>query len=271
MFEITDALPSVKEADDPVRMEKMRGDIELKNVTFEYEAGHPIIKDISLKVESGKMYGIVGKTGAGKSTIINLMARLYDVTGGEILIDGVNVRDIAFEDLRRCIGIVSQETYLFMGSIADNIRYSDPNVPMEEVISAAKAANAHDFIMKLPDGYDTKVGEGGVSLSGGEKQRISIARAIIQRPDILILDEATASMDTRTERRIQAAIDNLKAGRTIISTAHRLSTLRDADMLCVIENGELKEKGTHDELIAKKGKYFELYKMQFEALGFINN
>ncbi|WP_294482984.1 ABC transporter ATP-binding protein [uncultured Ruminococcus sp.] len=271
MFEITDALPSVKEADDPVRMEKMRGDIELKNVTFEYEAGHPIIKDISLKVESGKMYGIVGKTGAGKSTIINLMARLYDVTGGEILIDGVNVRDIAFEDLRRCIGIVSQETYLFMGSIADNIRYSDPNVPMEEVISAAKAANAHDFIMKLPDGYDTKVGEGGVSLSGGEKQRISIARAIIQRPDILILDEATASMDTRTERRIQAAIDNLKAGRTIISIAHRLSTLRDADMLCVIENGELKEKGTHDELIAKKGKYFELYKMQFEALGFINN
>ncbi len=270
MFEITDALPSVKEAHEPVRMERMNGSIELKNVSFEYEAGHPIIKDVSLKVEAGQMYGIVGKTGAGKSTIINLIARLYDVTGGEILIDGVNVRSIAFEDLRRCIGIVSQETYLFIGSIADNIRYSDPNVSMEEVIEAAKAANAHDFIMKLPDGYDTKVGEGGVLLSGGEKQRISIARAIIQRPDILILDEATASMDTRTERRIQASIDKLKAGRTIISIAHRLSTLRDADMLCVIENGELKETGTHDQLIAKKGKYFDLYKMQFEALQFIN-
>lgn len=271
MFEITDALPSVKEADDPVRMEKLSGDIELRNVTFEYKAGIPIIKNVSLKVEAGKMYGIVGKTGAGKSTIINLIARLYDVTGGEILIDGVNVRSIASADLRKHIGIVSQETYLFMGSIADNIRYADPSVSMEEVISAAKAANAHDFIMKLPDGYDTKVGEGGVSLSGGEKQRISIARAIIQRPDILILDEATAAMDTRTERRIQAAIDNLKAGRTIISIAHRLSTLRDADMLCVIENGELKETGTHDELIKKRGKYFDLYKLQAESLKFIND
>lgn len=270
MFEITDALPTVKEAEEPVHFERLKGDIELKNVTFEYEAGRPIIKDISLKVEAGKMYGIVGKTGAGKSTIINLMARLYDVTGGEITIDGVNVRKIAFEDLRRSIGIVSQETYLFIGTVADNIRYANPEATMEEVIEAAKAANAHEFISKLTEGYDTKVGEGGVSLSGGEKQRISIARAIIQKPDILILDEATASMDTRTERKIQAAIDNLKEGRTIISIAHRLSTLRDADMLCVIENGELKETGTHDELIRKKGKYYELYKLQSEALKFIN-
>ena len=161
----------------------MRGEIELKNVSFEYEAGHPIIKNVSLKVEAGKMYGIVGKTGAGKSTIINLMARLYDVTGGEITIDGVPIRKIAFEDLRRNIGIVSQETYLFIGSIADNIRYADPEASMEEVIEAAKSANAHEFITKLPEGYNTRVGEGGISLSGGEKQRISIARAIIQKAE----------------------------------------------------------------------------------------
>jgi ATP-binding cassette subfamily B protein len=270
MFEIMDALATVKEDENPVRMENMRGDIELKNASFEYEAGHPIIKNVSLKVKSGQMFGIVGKTGAGKSTIINLMARLYDVTGGEITIDGVPIRKIAFEDLRRNIGIVSQETFLFIGTVADNIRYANPDASMEEVIEAAKSANAHEFILRLPEGYDTMVGEGGVSLSGGERQRISIARAIIQKPDILILDEATASMDTRTERRIQNAIESLGQGRTVISIAHRLSTLRGADMLCVIENGELKEMGTHDELIRKKGKYFELYRLQSEALQFIN-
>lgn len=270
MFEIMDALPSVKEAEEPVHIENMKGDIELKNVTFEYEAGRPIINNVSMKVKAGQMFGIVGKTGAGKSTIINLMARLYDVTGGEITVDGVPIRKIATADLRRNIGIVSQETFLFIGTIADNIRYSNPDATMEEVIEAAKNANAHEFITKLPDGYNTRIGEGGVSLSGGEKQRISIARAIIQRPNILILDEATASMDTRTERKIQAAIDKLKQGRTIISIAHRLSTLRDADTLCVIERGELKEQGTHDELIRKKGKYFELYKLQSDALKFIN-
>lgn len=269
MFEIMDALPTVKEDEHPVHIENMRGDIELKNVSFEYEAGHPIIKNVSIKVQAGHMFGIVGKTGAGKSTIINLMARLYDVTGGEITIDGVPIRKIAKADLRRNIGIVSQETFLFIGSIADNIRYANPEATMEEVIEAAKSANAHEFITKLPEGYNTKVGEGGISLSGGEKQRISIARAIIQKPNILILDEATASMDTRTERKIQAAIDSLKQGRTIISIAHRLSTLRDADMLCVIENGELKETGTHDRLIRAKGKYYELYKLQSEALQFI--
>lgn len=269
MFEILDGEPTVRESENPVRFEDMEGNIELKNVQFEYEAGRPIIKDVSLKVNAGQMFGIVGKTGAGKSTIINLIARLYDVTGGEISIDGVNIKEIATEDLRRNIGIVSQETYLFIGTVADNIRYARPDAPMEEVIEAAKSANAHEFITKLPDGYDTKIGEGAMSLSGGERQRISIARAIIQKPNILILDEATASMDTRTERKIQIAIDSLKEGRTIISIAHRLSTLRDADMLCVIENGELKEIGTHDELIRAKGKYYELHKLQADSLKFI--
>lgn len=271
MFEILDSLPTVKEAENPIHIENMKGDISFKNVKFEYEAGRPILKNVSFDIKGGTMFGIVGKTGAGKSTIINLLARLYDVTDGEITIDGVPLKKIAFEDLRRNIGIVSQETYLFMGTIADNIRYARPDATMEEVIEAAKSANAHEFISKLQDGYDTKIGQSGTNLSGGERQRISIARAIIQKPNILILDEATASMDTRTERKIQVAIDSLKQGRTIISIAHRLSTLRDADMLCVIENGEVKENGTHDELIREKGKYFELYRLQSDALKFIQD
>ena len=268
MFEILDSEPEVKDPKEPACVPggELKGDIEFKNVSFEYEAGRPILKNLSFKTEAGHFTGIVGKTGAGKSTIINLISRMYDVTGGEITIDGIPVKKIAFETLRKSIGVVSQETYLFMGSIADNIRYARPAASMEEVIEAAKNAGAHDFIMKLPDAYDTVTGSGGVSLSGGEKQRISIARALIQKPSILILDEATAAMDTATERKIQNAIDRLKEGRTIIAIAHRLSTLRDADKLCVIEHGELKEQGTHDELIRKKGKYYDLYKLQSESL-----
>ena len=268
IFEITDSIPTVKPPQNPVKIEKdgLKGDISLRNVSFEYEAGVPVLKDVSLDIKAGRFYGIVGKTGAGKSTIINLISRLFDPTNGTISIDGINVRDIAFSDLRKNIGIVSQETYIFMGTVADNIRYARPDATMEEVIEAAKNANAHDFILKLPEGYDTVIGSGGADLSGGERQRISIARALIQKPNILILDEATASMDTRTERKIQNAIDNLKKGRTVIAIAHRLSTLREADTLCVIENGEVKEKGTHDELIRLKGKYFELYRLQAEAL-----
>lgn len=269
MFEILEAKPTVKEAENPVRMEHLKGDISVKNISFAYEPGYPIIEKASFDIKAGQMFGIVGKTGAGKSTIINLMARLYDVTDGEITVDGVGIKDIATEDLRRNIGIVSQETYIFMGSVADNIRYAKPQASMEEVIEAAKSANAHEFIVKLPNGYDTEIGAGRANLSGGERQRISIARAIIQKPDILILDEATASMDTRTERKIQNAIDSLKKGRTIISIAHRLSTLRDADMLCVIDRGKVAEIGTHELLIHKKGKYFDLYKLQSDALKFI--
>jgi ATP-binding cassette subfamily B protein len=210
--------------------------------------------------------GIVGKTGSGKSTLVNLLARLYDPSEGSITLDGHNLKDIFMGDLRKNIGIVSQEIYLFSGSIADNIRYARPEASMEEVISAAKAASAHDFIMKLPDGYETRVGSGGQDLSGGEKQRISIARTVIQNPGILILDEATAAMDTETERRIQESIHSLQEGRTTIAIAHRLSTLRDADVLAVIDQGEMKEYGTHEELMKLEGVYHKLYTLQQEAI-----
>ena len=270
MFEILDTEPSVREKENPVRMPEIKGNISARNISFEYEVGRPVIKNVSFDVEAGQMIGLVGKTGAGKSTIINLISRLYDVTEGEITIDGVDIRDIAFEDLRKNIGIVTQETYLFMGTIADNIRYAKPDASLEEVVAAAKAAFAHDFIARFPEGYDTKVGNGGVQLSGGEKQRISIARAILQNPPILILDEATAAMDTQTERNIQTAIEKLRAGKTIISIAHRLSTLRDADRLAVIDDGKLCESGTHQELLEKRGVYFNLHKIQLDSLKFIN-
>ncbi len=269
MFEILDAEATVRQAEHPVRLPQMQGNIQLEHVSFEYDPGRPVIQDVSFEVKAGQMFGIVGKTGAGKSTIIHLISRLYDVTEGRILIDGVDIRDIAFEDLRHNIGVVSQETYLFIGTIADNIRYARPEASMEEVIEAAKAAFAHEFILKQPEGYDTLIGAGGVALSGGERQRLSIARAILQKPSILILDEATASMDTRTERKIQGAISRLKEGRTILSIAHRLSTLRDADQLAVIEHGELAEMGTHAELIAKRGRYYNLHRLQTEAFQFI--
>ncbi len=266
VFELTDTEPSVKEAENPVHPEHLQGNIELKNVMFEYEPGRPVIQDLSLSVQAGRMVGIVGKTGAGKSTVVNLMARLYDVKEGVITVDGVDVRQIAVKDLRKNIGIVSQEIYLFNGTVKDNIRYARPDASEEEVIAAAKAAAAHEFILKLPNGYETRIGpDGGQDLSGGEKQRLSIARAVLQNPKILILDEATASMDTVTERKIQEALTALQQGRTTVAIAHRLSTLRDADVLAVIDKGKMAEYGTHEELIRKKGVYYNLYKLQAEA------
>ncbi len=266
VFEIIDTEPSVQDSPNPISLPEMKGNIELKNVMFEYEPGHPIIKNLSLTVEAGHIVGIVGKTGAGKSTIVNLMARLYDVNEGTITIDGINLKEIALKDLRRNIGIVSQEIYLFAGTVADNIRYARPEASQEEVIAAAKAAAAHEFILKLPNGYETRVGTGGQDLSGGQRQRISIARAILQDPKILILDEATASMDTVTERKIQDALSTLQKGRTTVSIAHRLSTLRDADRLAVINNGKMVEYGTHEELMEQKGEYYNLYTLQAEAI-----
>ncbi len=269
VFEIMDTEPDVQDKENPVILDDFKGSVELNELQFEYEPAHPIIKNLSLKIEAGEMLGIVGKTGAGKTTLSNLIARLYDPKEGIVKIDGVDVKDLSSKQLRNNIGIVSQDIFLFMGTIADNIRYARPDATNDEVIAAAKAASAHSFISKLPDGYETYVGSGGQSLSGGERQRISIARTIIQNPKILILDEATAAMDTETERNIQNSLTELKNGRTTIAIAHRLSTLRDADKLAVIDDGECIEFGTYDELIEKKGAYYKMYKLQEEALRFI--
>lgn len=266
VFEVCDAKPDITEKENAVSFENLRGDIEINELEFEYEPARPVIKKLSLEVKAGDMLGIVGKTGAGKTTIANLIARLYDAKEGNVKIDGIDVRDLKLTELRRNIGLVSQDIYLFIGSIADNIRYAKPDASMDEVIAAAKAASAHDFIMKLPDAYETRVGAGGQKLSGGERQRISIARTIIQNPKILILDEATAAMDTETERNIQYSLTQLKEGRTTIAIAHRLSTLRDADYLAVIDDGKIKEYGTFSELIRQKGEFYKQYKIQSEAL-----
>jgi len=266
LIEVMDAEPDVVEAKEPKSLGDIKGHVEFRNVDFSYDKNRKIIDNVSFDIEAGHALGIVGHTGAGKSTLANLLIRLYDVTDGEILIDGINVKDISFAELRKHVSIVSQETYLFMGTILDNIRYARPEATYEEVIEAAKIAGAHDFIIKLPDGYSTMIGFGYKDLSGGERQRLSIARSILRDPKILILDEATAAMDTETERKIQTAIERLSKGRTTITIAHRLSTLRDADKLIVIENGKMPEAGTHLELINKKGIYYNLYKLQLDAM-----
>ncbi len=266
MFEIIDAIPELREKPDAVRMKTMEGNIELKNVTFGYEPHKPILKNINLKIEAGKMLGIVGRSGAGKSTLVNLISRLYDPQEGEIYIDNTDIKDIAFKDLRRNVAMVSQDTYIFMGTVAENIAYANPEASFDKIVEAAVLASAHDFICKMPEGYDTVIGSAGRNLSGGERQRISIARAILADPKILILDEATASVDTETEKAIQASINILIKDRTTISIAHRLSTLRDADRLIVIDNGEITEEGTHNELVEKKGVYYKLKELQTKAL-----
>ena len=266
MFEIIDAVPEIREDEDPVSMKKPKGEIELKNVTFGYEINRPVLKNINLKIPAGSMLGIVGRSGAGKTTLVNLISRMYDPQEGSIFLDGVDIRRIAFHDLRRNVAMVSQETYIFMGTVEENIAYANPKATKQEIIRAAKLASAHEFILRMPDGYNTMVGSSGRELSGGERQRISIARAILADPKILILDEATASVDTETERAIQKAINYLVKDRTTISIAHRLSTLRDADFLCVLDNGEITEKGTHKELEELHGTYFKLMELQTKAL-----
>ena len=261
VFEILEETPEVGDIGLPIDI-RIEGEINVKNVTFGYESYNPVLSNVSADIKPGEMIGIVGHSGSGKTTLINLIMRLYDVNTGAIEIDGVNIKDISQEALRSQMGVVLQETFLFAGTIRDNIAYACPNATDEMVIEAAKTANAHDFIMDLPQGYNTAVGAGGHSLSGGEKQRIAIARAIIHNPKILILDEATAALDTETEKLIQDALKKLVRNRTTLAIAHRLSTLRNADRLLVLDHGKVAEFGTHSELLENRGIYYKLVMAQ---------
>ena len=263
LFEILDRPPGVPEPAHPVHPEKIRGSIEIRNASFRF-GSRQVIDGVSLDVKPGEMIGLVGTTGAGKSTLVNLVCRFYDVSEGAVLVDGSDIRSFPTAEYRRHIGIVLQDPFLFWGSIAENIAYGKPDATRPEIVAAARAARAHEFILQLSDGYDSMVGERGHTLSGGERQRISIARALLIDPSILILDEATSSVDTQTEREIQEALDNLVRGRTTIAIAHRLSTLHKADRLVVLEHGRVVEVGQHPDLLAAGGRYAQLYQAQMQ-------
>ncbi len=264
VFEVLDTTPEVPEEPGSIKLDAVEGRVEFRDVDFSYEPGKLVLSDISFRADPGQMVGLVGPSGAGKSTLVQLLSRFYDVEDGQILLDGHDIRDLPLRFLREQIGVVLQEPFLFHGSVADNIAYGAPGAKPEEIIAAAKAANAHDFIVNLPHGYDTLVGERGQLLSGGERQRVSIARAILKNPRILILDEATSSVDTETEMLIQEALDRLVSNRTTFAIAHRLSTLRRADKIIVLEHGRIVEMGTHDDLLDGGGLYSRLCKLQAE-------
>ena len=262
IFEVMDTPMEPFDASNAKPMPQIEGRVSFKDVTFGYDPGKPVLKGIDLEVTPGEMIGLVGKSGVGKSTFINLICRFYDIDRGRLDVDSEDIRDIRLEDLRSQIGMVHQEPTLFNVTIAENIRYGKPEATLDEVIRAAIAAEAHEFIVAKPDGYDTKVGEHGGKLSGGEKQRIAIARAILHDPKILILDEATSSLDTPTEKKIQIAIARLVKGRTTFAIAHRLSTLRNANRLVVLDDGKIAEVGSHAELMARKGIFYKLVQTQ---------
>jgi ATP-binding cassette, subfamily B, multidrug efflux pump len=264
IFNLLDEKPAVMDKHDATSMTEIKGLVEFDNVAHEYEDGVPVLNGVSFTAQPGETFAIVGPTGAGKTTIINLLPRFYDVTNGSVKIDGVDVRDVAAESLRRQIGIVLQDTFLFSASVMDNVRFGRPDATDEEVLAAIKLANADSFIERLPEKYETVLGERGSGLSQGQRQLLSIARAALANPRILILDEATSSVDTRTERLIQKAFDQLLHGRTSFVIAHRLSTIRNADQILVLKDGQVIERGKHDELLAKKGFYYDLYMSQFK-------
>ena len=265
VFEVIDTPPEAYDDPQAVRMRKMQGGITFDHVSFGYDKSKPVLHDLNLDVKPGEMIGLVGKSGVGKTTTINLIARFYDIDDGSICIDGVDIRQISLRDLRQQIGIVLQEPVLFSGTVADNIGYGKPGAAFEEILNASKLANAHNFIVAKPDGYETQVGEQGNGLSGGEKQRVAIARAMLHNPRILILDEATSSVDVETEKQIQDALGLMVEGRTTFAIAHRLSTLRNADRLVVLDDGRIVEVGTHAELLERGGAFHDLVVMQQEA------
>jgi len=261
IFEILDRVPSVSEPQKPIHPGRLNGRVTLNDLTFRY-GSRQVIHNVNLNIEPGEMIGLVGPSGAGKSTLVNLVCRFYDVTGGSIMVDGVDIRSYPITEYRSNIGIVLQEPFLFFGSIAENIAYGRPEATREQIVAAARAAKAHDFILRLTDGYDSLVGERGQSLSGGERQRVSIARALLTDPRLLILDEATSAVDTETEREIQEALDVLVQGRTTIAIAHRISTLRKANRIIVLEKGRITEVGSHDDLLRLGGTYSRLNQAQ---------
>ncbi len=264
LFDILDRVPTVIDAKDPIPLARVEGEIAFEHVSFRY-GSRLVLNDVSFSVKPGQMVGIVGHTGSGKSTVSNLICRFYDASSGAVSVDGIDIRRIGLEDYRRHIGIVLQDPFLFFGTIGDNVAYGVPGAGAARVIDAARAARAHEFVLKLPEAYDSLVGERGQSLSGGERQRIAIARAILVDPKILILDEATSAVDVQTEREIQNALDNVVRGRTTIAIAHRLSTLRKADLLIVLKNGRVAEMGSANELLAKDGEYAQLWRAQSSA------
>jgi len=263
IFGLLDEVPEVADKDDAVELADIQGNVELQGVSFKYETGETVLKDVSVSAQADEVVAIVGRSGAGKTTLVNLISRFYDPYEGRVLVDGHDVRDVTQQSLRSNTGMVLQDTFLFNETVADNIRYSRPGATDEEVIEAAKAAYAHEFIEELDEGYDTLVGERGVKLSGGQKQRISIARAVLADPRILILDEATSSVDTEAEQIIQEALSNLMKGRTTFVIAHRLSTIRRADKIVVIDEGEVVEQDRHEALMARNGVYADMYNRQF--------
>jgi ATP-binding cassette, subfamily B, multidrug efflux pump len=266
VFETIDEEPLVDDLPGAYEMPAIKGNVEFKNVSFSYDAGDIILHDVSLKIKTGDTIALVGPTGAGKTTIVNLISRFYDVDSGKVLIDDINVRAVTLHSLRKQMGIMLQDSFIFSGTIMDNIRYSRLDATDEEVIEASKAVKAHDFIIGLNDGYNTQVNERGSRLSSGQRQLISFARALLADPRILILDEATSSIDTKTELALQEGIQKLLAGRTSFIIAHRLSTIKNATRILYIDNGHIVEQGTHEELIDAQGAYWKLYTAQFSFL-----
>lgn len=265
VFDVLDLPEDIKNAPDAKLLPKVKGDVRFNDVSFAYNENEEVLSHVSFEVKPGEMIAFVGPSGAGKSTVASLLPRFYDATNGSITIDGEDIRKVTLNSLREQVGIVPQETVLFNGSVYDNILYGRLDATREEVEAAAKAANAHEFIMQLPNGYETMLGDRGMNISGGQRQRISIARAILKNPQILILDEATSALDTESERVVQEALDRLMVGRTSFVIAHRLSTIKNADKIMVLEKGQLIEQGTHDELMAMDGLYAHLYKIQYRS------